>query len=531
VNFDTPPAAGSTALAYGSNSLLIKAQTSPDSVMGVGRMAVNPTPDLPAGDAFDALLQVAAAESSSIFWIADGCRRLTWCCPELREACGFGPLVPAGTTFEQVFGGGDGHGPLLAAHDLALAGEPATFDLEWNGASYLGRTIPLAPRGDGAAACIGWARRLDHETDTCVELELLFNHSLQMLCIAGVDGYFRRLNPAFEATLGFTRQELMSRPFIDFVHPYDRSATLRELARLGQGHATVQFENRYLCKDGSYRWLSWTSTPAHRGQMVYACALDITYRKRLEISLAARDAELVAAKHIQEHLLPKQHPTLEGWDIAAMAHPAEFAAGDHYDFIMAPDGSLCFEVSDVTGHGFSSALLMGCTHSYLHAYLEAGLEIDDVLTRMSAALFRETEPHRFVTMFLGKLDPVNARFTYANAGHPPGFIMNRRGEMVRRLHATNIPLGLLEDATYHRQGPLALEPGDLLVVLTDGVHEAQSPSEELFEEERVVELVRENRERPAQEILDVLHVEIHAFTQRDELEDDVTAMVMRYTGI
>ncbi len=158
------------------------------------------------------------------------------------------------------------------------------------------------------------------------------------------------------------------------------------------------------------------------------------------------------------------------------------------------------------------------------------LEIDDVLTRMSDALFRETELHRFVTMFLGRLDPVTARFTYANAGHPPGFILNRSGEVVCRLGATGLPLGLLEDATYHRQGPLELQPGDLLMVLTDGVHEAQAPNEELFEEERVVELVRENRERPAQEILDVLLAEIHAFTQREELEDDVTAMVLRYAG-
>jgi serine phosphatase RsbU (regulator of sigma subunit) len=264
--------------------------------------------------------------------------------------------------------------------------------------------------------------------------------------------------------------------------------------------------------------------------MVYACAHDITYLRQLESALAAREAELLAARRIQEHLLPRDCPNFEGWDIAAMAHPAEFAAGDHYDFIAVPDGSLWFEVSDVTGHGFSSALLMGCTHSYLHSYLEIGLEIDEVLTHMSAALFRETEAHRFVTMLLGKLDPVSGRLTYANAGHPPGFILNRSGEVVCRLGATGIPLGLLEQATYRRQGPLTLEPGDLLVLLTDGVHEAASPDGELFDEERVVNLVRANRERPAQEILAALHAAIHAFTQREALEDDVTAMVIRHVG-
>ncbi len=110
--------------------------------------------------------------------------------------------------------------------------------------------------------------------------EQFFALSLDMLCVAGTDGYFRRLNPAF-AALGYTQEELLSRPFLDFVHPDDVASTLAEIEKLSQGAPTVSFENRYRCKDGSYRWLVWTSAPNPSGTL-YAIAHDITARKRIE---------------------------------------------------------------------------------------------------------------------------------------------------------------------------------------------------------------------------------------------------------
>src|SRR5690554_2818918 len=93
------------------------------------------------------------------------------------------------------------------------------------------------------------------------ELERLFDLSLQMLGIAGVDGRFKRVNPAFEKTLGYTAEEFLSRPFVEFVHPDDREATRHEIEKLAAGIPTVSFENRYRTKDGAYRWLAWTAVP------------------------------------------------------------------------------------------------------------------------------------------------------------------------------------------------------------------------------------------------------------------------------
>src|SRR5262249_8280928 len=114
--------------------------------------------------------------------------------------------------------------------------------------------------------------------------------TLNLLCIAGTDGYFRHLNPAWETTLGYTREELLSRPYLEFVHPDDREATISEAEHLASGRSTFSFENRYRCKDGSYRWLLWSAIVRAERGLIYAIAADVTERKCEEARLAAQHA-------------------------------------------------------------------------------------------------------------------------------------------------------------------------------------------------------------------------------------------------
>jgi PAS domain S-box-containing protein len=122
-----------------------------------------------------------------------------------------------------------------------------------------------------------------------------FEVSIDMLCQLGFDGYFKRLNPAWERTLGFTIEELKSRPFIEFVHPDDRERTLEQNARVRAGGQALGFENRYLCKDGSYRWLLWNASSEFGERTIYSVARDMTARKRAEEERERLVGELRAA--------------------------------------------------------------------------------------------------------------------------------------------------------------------------------------------------------------------------------------------
>jgi PAS domain S-box-containing protein len=141
------------------------------------------------------------------------------------------------------------------------------------------------------------------------ERDQFFTLSIDMLCIAGFDGYFKHLNPAWEKTLGFTKEELLKNPFLEFVHPEDRVATLAATEQLSTtGVEIISFENRYLCKDGSYKWLAWDVTPSVQQQLLYAVARDITERKRTEGELQkAKDTAEAATRAKSEFLANMSH--------------------------------------------------------------------------------------------------------------------------------------------------------------------------------------------------------------------------------
>jgi len=117
------------------------------------------------------------------------------------------------------------------------------------------------------------------------ELDRLFAISPDLIVVAGFDGYFKRVNPAFEALLGYTEQEALARPYIEFVHPDDRERTTAEAGRIAEGQTATSFDNRYVCKDGSYRWIEWTATPVVEEQLIYAVARDVTERRQVETDL------------------------------------------------------------------------------------------------------------------------------------------------------------------------------------------------------------------------------------------------------
>jgi two-component system sensor histidine kinase/response regulator len=166
--------------------------------------------------------------------------------------------------------------------------------------------VPLPDENGTAAGLVGICRDVTELKRAEEERDRFFTLSLDMLCIADFDGYFKRLNPAFERILGYPLVELLSQPFLTFVHPDDGEATLAVLARLRSGADLVSFENRYRCKDGSYRWMLWTATPFVEQRLIYAAARDITERKATEETLA-RERNLLRTlmDNLPDHIFVK----------------------------------------------------------------------------------------------------------------------------------------------------------------------------------------------------------------------------------
>lgn len=156
-------------------------------------------------------------------------------------------------------------------------------------------SLTVSPIRDAAGSITGAstiARDITERKRIEEERDRFFNLSRDMLCIAGFDGYFKQLNPAWERTLGWTNEELQSKPYLDFVHPDDRELTIKAASGLSEGEVVIIFENRYFCRDGSYKWISWSSVPLVGEELIFAVARDITERKRAEGELKRLNIEL-----------------------------------------------------------------------------------------------------------------------------------------------------------------------------------------------------------------------------------------------
>jgi PAS domain S-box-containing protein len=159
---------------------------------------------------------------------------------------------------------------------------------------------PVRNRAGAITGASSVARDITERKRLEAERDQFFTLSLDMLCVAGFDGYFKQLNPVWEKTLGFTIEELKARPFADFVHPDDREATQAEAGKLATGIDTISFENRYRCKDGTYRWMLWSATASVERTLIYAVARDVTERKRIEEQLHQAKEEAERAREEAE---------------------------------------------------------------------------------------------------------------------------------------------------------------------------------------------------------------------------------------
>lgn len=236
------------------------------------------------------------------------------------------------------------------------------------------------------------------------------------------------------------------------------------------------------------------------------------------------EAEMEIAKRIQTGLLPGELPRIPGCSLAALHTPARAVGGDYYDAIPTSGGSLALVIADVSGKGVPAAILMANVRALVRTLVAEDPSPASVLDRVNRRIVEDTEPDRFVTLFYALVDPASGRVRYAGAGHDPPYRIRASGHL-DTLDAGGPILGFLGDAAFE-EGEFALEPGDALLLYTDGVTDTVDPKDRFFGAVRLTHTAAAASGRGAETILRKVAEKIGAFQAGAEPTDDSTLLVL-----
>ena len=241
-------------------------------------------------------------------------------------------------------------------------------------------------------------------------------------------------------------------------------------------------------------------------------------RQRLE-------RELEVASEIQQRFQPTSAPHLDGYELQGISFPCYEIGGDYYDFIRRASGNLVVALGDVSGKGTAAALLMSSLHAAVHAQFDTHNSIAETISAVNRYLVESIPANRFVTLFYAELNPKDGEIAFLNAGHNPPLIV-RTGGTMEQLAAGGLPLGIMAEADF-REGHTKLNPGDVLVIYSDGVSEAVSPTGEEFGPTRLYEAVSRNLDASAAGIRDRIESALTKFSQGTPAADDITLVIVK----
>jgi phosphoserine phosphatase RsbU/P len=277
---------------------------------------------------------------------------------------------------------------------------------------------------------------------------------------------------------------------------------------------------------------AWSRTDLQMLQTVArqtGLALEVS---ELAHSLAAEAAqrakvnrEIEIAREVQERLFPQQMPSFPGGSLAGSCRAALGVGGDYYDVIDFGDGRIGLAIGDVSGKGISAALLMASLRASLRGVtLDSPRDFARLMHKVNRLVYEASASNRYATFFFAAFDPATRRLECVNAGHNPPVLL--RSSRVMRLEADGPVVGLLPFAPYTEQ-TLTLEPGDVLLLYTDGISEAMTSEDEEWGEERMISAATAVRKLPASEILRALFTAADAFTTGAPQHDDMTLLILK----
>jgi sigma-B regulation protein RsbU (phosphoserine phosphatase) len=236
--------------------------------------------------------------------------------------------------------------------------------------------------------------------------------------------------------------------------------------------------------------------------------------------------ELVIAREIQRALLPSKLPEIPGFDVAAVNISSKQVGGDYYDVIALEDGKYMIAVGDVAGKGTPASLLMANLQATIRALVPIGLSLGELTRRVNDLICDNTTSGRFITFFWMILDAKSRTLRYVNAGHNPPILFRGNGD-VERLHSGGIILGIIKSADPYEEGNVALDPGDSIILFTDGVTEAMNAAGSELGEEPLLRLSANRSTLNAVEMVDTLVDAVKLHSTGAPQSDDVTLVVLR----
>ena len=362
-----------------------------------------------------------------------------------------------------------------------------------------------------------------------LELRKLFSaveQTADSVIITDQGGAIEYVNPAFETTTGYSREEALGHtPRILKSGYHDQSFYEKLWYTVQSGDAyRGTIVNRK--KNGELYWSEQTITPMKDDNdnitNIVSVLKDITeLREKQE-----QEFNLNIAREVQQQLL-KAKISVPGFDIFGKTYPATKTSGDYYDLIQLPDDTFIIIIGDVSGHGIGSALIMAETRAFLRAFLKIETDPAILLTWLNRELHDDLDPEKFVTLQIVRVDSEKKVLEYSSAGHVSSYIFNSKGQVIHTLESTDIPLGVLPKYKYHTSELIELNSKDIALFLTDGVLEAHAPDETEFGFERTLEIVRKYRRKGSKQIVEQIYNEVSTFSNHQNQEDDITSVVLK----
>ena len=244
-----------------------------------------------------------------------------------------------------------------------------------------------------------------------------------------------------------------------------------------------------------------------------------------ERQLLKMQEEIRLASKIQNDLLPKAAPDIPGYEIAGRSIPAQVVGGDYFDFIPVNDHRLAICVGDVSGKGLPASLLMANTQATLRGQTFINPSAHECMERSNKLLFDSTSPDKFVTMFYSVLDVSSHQLSYSNAGHDIPYLLSPAGPL-KRLNVGGVPLSMLEQFPFQEE-TIAMQPGDLLVICSDGIPEAMDVNQVQFTDEKLSLLLDTLRAASAVDVIDGIVAAVRKHAGTAPQADDMTVVVVK----